>query len=132
MKLTPREILLARHAADQPRLDAIRKKLVSGLADRSAGRASVEPSETQAGWERLRQWLWPAPAAWGALGAAWVFILALNSTAPAEPAGPRLAAPSPQTRQLLLEQRQLMVEAAEPPEPPQPRRQTRAPWPVAA
>ncbi len=34
----------------------------------------------------LRDWLWPRPLAWGALGAAWIAIFALNSAAAPNPA----------------------------------------------
>ena len=45
--------------------------------------AACEPAP-RAGW---REWLWPAPAAWGALAALWLAFFAVNaSEAPPGPA----------------------------------------------
>ena len=72
-------------------------------------------------WSALAPFLWPHPKAWAALGAAWVLIICLDLSA-REPARPELARqplspPSPQMRQLLREQEQLLAELAGPSEP---------------
>ncbi len=65
----------------------------------------------------LRAWLWPNPQAWAGLGAAWVLILGLTlaseEPAPTETAR-QLARPSPQMRELLRQQEQLMAELSDP------------------
>jgi hypothetical protein len=58
-----------------------------------------------------REWLWPCPQAWAALGAAWVVICVLHFTTPDEP---RLAGNShsetPQTFAILQEQTVIMAQ----------------------
>ena len=72
-------------------------------------------------WSAVTAFLWPHPKAWAALAAAWVLIICLDLSA-REPARPELARqplspPSPQMRQLLREQEQLLAELAGPSEP---------------
>ncbi|HWH70732.1 MAG TPA: hypothetical protein VNT26_15185, partial [Candidatus Sulfotelmatobacter sp.] len=71
----------------------------------------------------LASWLWPHPKAWAGLAAVWVVILGLNF-ATREPSGPELMArqagpPSPQMRELLQQQEQLLAELVGPIEKPQ-------------
>ena len=42
-----------------------------------------------------REWLWPCPAAWAGLAAAWGIIFLLSATSPEEPAEARQAVPAP-------------------------------------
>jgi hypothetical protein len=60
---------------------------------------------------RWREWLWPCPQAWAALGAAWVVIFVLHFTAPDEP---RLAGNShpltPQSFAILQQQTMMMAQ----------------------
>ena len=87
---------------------------------------------------RLRELLWPCPQAWAGLAAVWVVILAANFATP-EPTptleARRVTPPSPQMRQILKEQKQMLAELGEVAEPrgaeppgrmaPQPRSQRR-------
>ena len=82
--------------------------------------------------------LWPHPRAWAGLAAIWLLIFALDFTAH-EPSGRKVAGqagpPSPQMRELLQAQEQLMAELVGPfepaenrqpkPVPPQPRSECR-------
>jgi hypothetical protein len=63
--------------------------------------------------------LWPHPKAWAGLAAAWLLIFALDFAArePAQPEIARRAPPvSPQLRELLRQQEQLLAELAGPAE----------------
>jgi hypothetical protein len=59
-----------------------------------------------------RELLWPNPAAWAGLAAAWVVILALNlaSSEKNNPDSATSPAPSPEVLQALIQQRQLFAE----------------------
>jgi hypothetical protein len=73
----------------------------------------------------LRSLLWPHPKAWAGLCAAWLLILGLNF-ASHEPmdteVGRRLDRPSPQMRELLKEQEQLLAELSGARDSSEPRR----------
>jgi hypothetical protein len=73
----------------------------------------------------LRTLLWPHPKAWAGLCAAWLLILGLNFSGH-EPTGTEVtrlpARPSPQMRELLREQEQLLAELSGTMDPFQPRR----------
>jgi hypothetical protein len=62
--------------------------------------------------ERLASMLWPHPAAWGGLAAAWIFIFAVNfSTRDHEPAQAEMAvSPSPEVVVQLKQQQRLLAE----------------------
>jgi hypothetical protein len=67
----------------------------------------------------LRAFLWPNPQAWASLGAAWVLILGLSLASqdlrpPRTETADRLVRPSPQMRELLRQQEQLMAELSDP------------------
>ncbi len=65
----------------------------------------------------LRSLLWPHPRAWAGLGALWLVVFAVN-LASREPSPQRLAdrpvKPSPQMRELLRQQEQLLAELVGP------------------
>lgn len=91
----------------------------------SAARQTVSPSPAtriqNSRWSAISALLWPHPKAWAGLSAVWVLIVCLDLGA-REPARPELARqplspPSPQMRQLLREQEQLLAELAGPSEP---------------
>jgi type II secretory pathway component PulM len=79
---TPREVLFEQHQAAEPNLDAIREKVVAGLAPDAPVRAKRMPpvvprraSALEAGW---RQFLWSLRWHLAGLGAAWLVVMALN------------------------------------------------------
>lgn len=107
---TPREILLARHRAAEPKLDAARGRALAALSPHESG---PEPRNT--GWLVAFQEFFRIPRiAWGGLAAAWVVIIALN-VASRETIAPT-AAPiqetkrTPETLQALREQKRLFAE----------------------
>jgi hypothetical protein len=136
---TPREILLHRHRAAEPKLEAISRAALAQLNAKQMPRqppALVSWMLCLAGtfW---REAIWPARRAWAGLAAAWLLILAANLDF-------RLGAPltplhlSPGSAGLALtirEQEQLITELTEAPQPeksqprtspkPQPRSQRR-------
>ncbi len=67
---TPRELLLKRHEAALPKLDALR---AAALPARS--QLSTLNSQPASLWERL---FGPNPLAWAGLAAVWVLLLAVN------------------------------------------------------
>jgi hypothetical protein len=125
---TPRELLLKKHESARPKLDRITRDVVRQTA----------PEETAASQPATRwtDWLWPSPAAWGAVAAAWLVVIGLNA-ASAEPRQKQniVAKHSPETLQALREQRQLFVELVTPairdPEPVRPRRRSESEQPLA-
>ena len=85
-----------------------------------------------------RELLWPCPQAWAGLAAVWVLVVAVNFATPESKPGfeaRRVTPPSPQMRQVLKEQKQMLAELGELPEKletnhskrssPQPRSQRR-------
>ncbi|MGH9594236.1 MAG: hypothetical protein ACRD5L_14185 [Bryobacteraceae bacterium] len=90
---------------------------------------------------RLRELLWPAPQAWAALAAIWLVLLgaSLGSYESSSATEARRFTPlSPEVRQLLKQQEQLLAELVGPSEKsvadrpksfaPQPRSEFREPW----
>lgn len=113
-------------------------------AAKAAASARVQPATVRAPYgdrlavviEWLRNLLWPAPRAWAALGAVWVVVLAVNfSSRELSPPGTvgRTVQATPEVREMLRQQEQLIAElmcppaTAEPRKPaaPQPRSQRR-------
>ena len=133
---TPREILLARHQAAQPKLDEARRAALTSLpSDSGAGvpPASVlwpsrlknhQPGRPVDRWqprrlphylEAAREFLLRPRLAWSALAFAWLVILALNFATPETSApGSALATATPpatpETLQALREQKRLFTE----------------------
>lgn len=64
---------------------AWRGEILSAACEALRGRVNCpQPAAAGQPWvERLRDWLWPHPMAWGALVAGWVAVAALNSAADA-------------------------------------------------
>ncbi len=81
---TPRDILLSRHRAAGPALDAIRERVLAGELGRreTAGETSTEPGWLALAWQQL---VLPCRAVWAGLGVAWV-VICLLWLATAEPA----------------------------------------------
>lgn len=107
---TPREILLTRHQAVEPKLDALREQALSTLTEpadekRSLVRQFIEPCRNYFHVPRL---------AWSGLAAGWLVIIALNVTSrdPAQKQPVALAKHnrSAETLQAVREQKRLWVE----------------------
>jgi hypothetical protein len=84
---------------------------------------------------RVRELLWPCPRAWAGLALVWIAILAINfATAEPEPQLAAPSAPTPEKRELLRQQQQMLAELTRTEEPaplksapstPQPRSELR-------
>jgi hypothetical protein len=79
---TPRDLLLARHQAANPKLDALRHAVVADLNRQGAKTRRPAPRFAAAcrGW--LQQvWLelvWPCRRTWAGLAVVWVLLLLIN------------------------------------------------------
>jgi hypothetical protein len=132
---TPREVLFGQHQAVEPKLDAIREKLVADLAPDVSVRATRMPSVASsrasaldAGW---RQFLWSLRWHLAGLSAAWLVVMTFNIDSTATPVHEVARQDAPSPRQLLAalreNQRQLreligapVAEAAPAPQKPTP------------
>jgi len=117
---TPREILLARHQAATPKLDAIRRTALEEL-NNEATKTQRWPASFVAllrgGSQKLwRELLWPHPAAWAALAGVWLVILGvqIGSRESSPHDFTHQLPPSPQVRELLKQQQQLFAELVGP------------------
>jgi hypothetical protein len=79
---TPRDILFVRHQDAAPKLDAIRRKLVTGLnaADPKAQSRPTGPLAwclrvSNKLWQEL---IWPSRRIWAGLAAVWILIFIVN------------------------------------------------------
>jgi hypothetical protein len=71
---TPRDILLARHQATAPKLDAIRHAAVVTVCDRRKSHAS-----TTSIWQTLwRELILPSRRTWAGLAAVWLILAVFN------------------------------------------------------
>jgi hypothetical protein len=107
---TPREILLARHQAAEPGLDAIRRDVLKNFSPSESRRGDRWNHLVAACRELFRLPRW----AWSGLAAAWLIIVGLNVAARETPARqqspPVIAKRSSDTLQALREQKQLFAE----------------------
>ena len=78
---TPREILLARHRAAEPKLDAIRQAAVAATDDRRPP-AQAWSGLTSAGWQLVmalwRELILPSRRIWTGLAAVWIILIIVN------------------------------------------------------
>ncbi|HEX7619306.1 MAG TPA: hypothetical protein VF480_11385 [Verrucomicrobiae bacterium] len=124
---TPREILLARHQAAAPKLDAIRHDVVN--AEFNAGQASrlfpsgrMKKSETGATpflrllWQEL---VLPSRRIWAGLAAVWVliFVFDFSQRDPSERMAQKSPPPSPEMILTFRQQERLLTELIGPNEP---------------
>jgi hypothetical protein len=133
---TPREILLERHGAAGPKLDAIRRKVVW------EGRRVAVPKFRVADTATLPMLIWhelilPCRRVWAGLAAVWILIFVFNFSQrdPAELMARKSPPPSPEMILTFRQQERLLAEligpnetqAAEPPKLflPQPRSEGR-------
>jgi uncharacterized membrane protein len=81
---TPREILLERHRAAEPKLDAIRQATVAGVCDRRTPANVVgEKWQSQTAATSILQLIWcelffPSRRVWTVMAAVWLLIFAVN------------------------------------------------------
>lgn len=112
---TPREVLLARHRHAEPKLEAMRRKIVAALPHEEACEA-LPAANTKSFQEVLRKaWLelvWPSRRAWVGLAALWLVVLGMNvemkATSPAVPRG--YSATAPEIVRAFQEQKRLLAE----------------------
>jgi hypothetical protein len=112
---SPREVLLARHAAVQSRLDAIRRAVV---AEHTGSRESVSrPGALREVTGHGSGIKWILRVSWSAMAAAWFLILTLNLATPRTEPGPgRLegrALSAREVRWAVSEQSRLLVQLRE-------------------
>ena len=122
---TPREILFERHRQAEPKLDAVRRKVLAALpASGSADALQPRRSEGLLIQAVLRRaWLeliWPSRRAWAGMAALWLGLLAANLEMKAA-FGPAPAVRPAPAREMMLaveEQRRLLAELLQPAGPP--------------
>lgn len=102
---TPREILLARHRAIEPKLDLVRETALAVIRDQQTAndRACGQPSNSAA--DTIFQTLWrelflPCRQVWKGLAVVWCLLFILN-LAQRHESGPRVIASGPSAPLLL-------------------------------
>jgi hypothetical protein len=116
---TPREILLERHQAAEPKLDVIRRAVVGELNKQetkgqswSAILVSLFLSCPQKLWREL---IWPARRIWVGMAAVWVGIFAVNvSMRDHSQAMTTQSSPAPELIMTFQQQERLLAELTEP------------------
>jgi len=108
---TPREILLERHRATTPKLDAIRREVVW------EGRRAAVPKFRVADTATLpmliwRELFWPCRRIWAGLAATWILIFVFNFSQrdPAELLARKSPPPSPEMILTFRQQERLLAE----------------------
>lgn len=120
---TPREILLARHKAIEPKLDDIRQNIVGELNNKGAKTQSIShtPLSVFLGLPKVvwRELVWPSRRIWAGLAAVWILIVAANFSIRDHPTVKM--AKSPTSGQMVMafrQQQQLLNELLGPDDPP--------------
>jgi hypothetical protein len=104
---TPREILLERHQAAAPKLDAIRREMVNLKFRRDNFVANI--------WREL---IFPSRRIWASLAAIWIFIFIVNvSQRDHSPMTVAKASSSPELILTYRQQEKLLAELIAPSEP---------------
>jgi hypothetical protein len=137
---TPREILFARHQAVAPKLDALRREVLTKLNHQDtkapSGAANLVPWCLGGAKQLWLELVWPCRRIWAGLAAVWIGILIANfSQRDQSPAMVMKSAPSPEMILSFRQQERLLSELIGPNEPsvaeppkivlPQPRSQRR-------
>lgn len=120
---TPREILLARHQAANPKLDKMRRAVVADLTSRPARAGETLALLLLKLWREL---IWPCRRTWVGLAAVWIAIIAFNlsDAGPGPAVVAKSATPPAEMRVAFQEQLRLLEEIigrvpqATPAEPP--------------
>jgi len=101
---TPRDILLERHQAMEPRLDAIRRDVLAGLG--KAVRREPSPNLIVRLWVEV---FWSCRRIWGGLAVVWMGLCLFN-LAQRDPAELRLArSPAPVPTMATLQEQERML-----------------------
>jgi hypothetical protein len=124
---TPREILLQRHQAAAPKLDAIRHDaLKAEFKVRQASRLSLISLffQMETAWKPVlrllwQELIWPCRRTWTALAAVWMalFIFNVSQRDPSELAARKLPPPSPEAILAWRQQEKLLAELIGPASP---------------
>ena len=121
---TPRDILLERHQATAPKLDAIRREALNVAADVNRRKQPVREltfAATLANAIRLSFWelIWPCRRTWAGLAAVWIalFIFNVSQRDKAELAARKLPPPSPEAIMAWRQQERLLAELIGPSAP---------------
>jgi len=112
---TPREILLARHQAAAPKLDAIRREVVEVAADVNRRKQSVREltfAATLANTIRLLflELIWPCRRIWAGLVSVWILILAANVSLREHSPAIIITGPSSEMMMTLKDQQKILAE----------------------
>ena len=114
---TPRDIMLARHRAVEPKLDALRREVVDAAADVNRRKQPVREltfAATLANAIRLSflELIWPCRRTWAALTAVWIalFIFNVSQRDKSELAARKLPPPSPEAILAWRQQERLLAE----------------------
>jgi hypothetical protein len=120
----PREILLARHQAAAPKLDAIRQSAVAAVCDRRISTDCVRERRSQTAatmiWRIIwRELIFPCRRTWAGLAAVWMALLIFNVSQrdKAELAARKLPPPSPEAIMAWRQQERLLAELIGPSAP---------------
>jgi hypothetical protein len=120
----PREILLERHQAAAPKLDAIRQSAVAAVCDRRISTDCVRERRSQTAatmiWRIIwRELIFPCRRTWATLAAVWIalFIFNVSQRNNAELAARKLPPPSPEAIMAWRQQEKLLVELIGPSAP---------------
>jgi hypothetical protein len=120
---TPREILLARHKAVEPKLDDIRRQVMGELNNKGSKTQSF--SDSLVSWlvscpnAIWRELIWPARRVWSGLAVVWLLIFAVNfSIRDHSEIKVAKSAPSPEVIMAFRQQQQLLSELIGADDPP--------------
>lgn len=110
---TPREILLTRHQAANPKLDQLRHNVISELNNEGAKEYSFVTWLLGCSQNFWRELILPRPQAWTAVAALWILIFALKlSTQDTSPVAAKKTALSPEVVAELKQQKAFFGELA--------------------
>ena len=121
---TPRDIMLARHRAVEPTLDAIRREVVEVAANVNRRKQPVRELTFAAALANViklsfLELIWPCRRTWTALAAVWIalFIFNVSQRDKSELAARKLPPPSPEAILAWRQQERLLAELIGPSAP---------------
>jgi hypothetical protein len=121
---TPRDIMLARHRAVEPKLDAIRREVVDAAADVNRRKQPVRELTFAAALANaievlFQELVWPCRRTWAALAVVWMalFIFNVSQQDKSELAARKLPPPSPEAIMAWRQQERLLAELIGPSAP---------------